>query len=96
MAADNIGVLLVCPGPVVSDIAKHTIRNPENPVQEEGVKMPTERCTGLMAKAMYHGLSEVWVGDQPLLTVMYIAKYAPGFTRQVRAWPDMLSCYHLV
>lgn len=74
---------LVCPGPVESDIAKHTIRNPDLPVHDEGKKMPTDRCTALMAKAMFHNLPEVWIGEQPLLTVMYIAKYAPGLTRQV-------------
>ena len=83
MADDNISVVMVCPGPVESDIAKHTIRNPENPVLDEGPKMPTERCTGLMMKAMFYNLSEIWIGDQPLLTIMYIAKYAPGLTRQV-------------
>ena len=66
-----------------SDIANHAIRNPELAVQDEGPKMPTSRCTALMIKAMYHNLSEIWIGDQPLLTIMYISKYAPGLTRQV-------------
>lgn len=83
LADANISVTLVCPGPVESEIAKHTIRSPTDPVQDEGGKMPTERCSALMAKAMYHNLSEVWIGEQPLLSIMYIAKYAPALTRQM-------------
>lgn len=87
LADENISVVMVCPGPVESEIALHTIRNPENPVQEEGKKMPTERCTALVAKAMFYDLSEIWIGEQPLLTIMYLAKYAPGLTRQVSSVP---------
>ena len=83
MANDNIHILLVCPGPVESDIASHTIRNPENPVVPEGAKMPTERCTSLIAKGMFYKLPEIWIIEQPLLSFAYIARYAPGVMRKV-------------
>jgi len=73
----GISVLLVCPGPVHSEISAKAYRNPALPKSSEENKMPTSRCTHLMAKAMYHRLMEVWIADQPLLFMTYIAQYLP-------------------
>jgi len=80
VAKDGISVLLVCPGPVESEIAAKAYRNPNLPATVDGGKMPTSRCTHLMAKAMYYKLMEVWISPQPLLTMTYIAQYMPTFS----------------
>lgn len=77
----NIGVTIICPGPVESEISAKAHRNPNNPVGVEGEKMPTARCTLLVAKAMYYRLYEAWISDQPYLLVTYLAEYMPGLTR---------------
>lgn len=79
----NIGVTIICPGPVESEIAQHTIRDPNNPVGEEGAKMPTERCTYLTAKAMHYGMMEAWISDQPFLLLTYLMQYVPTPTKML-------------
>jgi dehydrogenase/reductase SDR family member 7 len=79
----GINVLIVCPGPVESEIADKAHRNPNLPVAMEEEKMPTSRCSILMAKAMYYRLMEVWISQQPLLLVTYIAQYAPTLSNFV-------------
>lgn len=77
VAQHGISVLLVCPGPVESEISSKAYRNPALPKSTEENKMPTSRCTHLMAKAMYYKLMEVWIADQPLLFMTYVAQYMP-------------------
>lgn len=43
--------------------------------------MPTERCTFLMMKGIYHRLPEMWISDQPYLLVTYIGQYFPWISR---------------
>jgi short-subunit dehydrogenase len=38
VAADNVKVSIVCPGPVESEISLKTHRNPNNPVQVRAMK----------------------------------------------------------
>mmetsp|Transcript_56990 Transcript_56990/g.112288 ORF Transcript_56990/g.112288 Transcript_56990/m.112288 type:complete len:315 (-) Transcript_56990:22-966(-) len=77
VSQDGISVLIACPGPVESEIAAKAHRNPALPVSQEEAKMPTTRCSFLMAKAMYYKFMEVWISQQPLLTMTYVAQYAP-------------------
>ena len=77
VAKDGINVLIICPGPVESEISSKAHRNPALPAATEEAKMPTARCTYLMAKAMYYRLYEVWISDQPFLLMTYIAQYLP-------------------
>jgi len=78
VAQHGIGVTIVCPGPVVSEISAKAYRDPNHPrSSEEDSKMPTARCTFLVAKAMYYRMMEVWISPQPLLLMTYITKYMP-------------------
>jgi dehydrogenase/reductase SDR family protein 7 len=78
VSKDNISVLIVCPGPVESEISSKAYRNPALPVSADEKKMPTARCSHLMAKAMYYKtIMEVWISEQPLLAMTYVAQYAP-------------------
>jgi dehydrogenase/reductase SDR family protein 7 len=81
VAQHGLSVLLVCPGPVESEISSKAHRNPNLPVSSDEKKMPTARCTHLMAKAMYHRLMEVWISDQPLLAMTYITQYFPTLSQ---------------
>jgi len=79
-AHQGIGVTIVCPGPVVSEIADKSHRHSSLPKGAESEdKMPTARCTLLVAKAMYYKFSEVWITKQPILAFTYISQYMPGF-----------------
>ena len=83
----GINVLLVCPGPVKSEIVENAVR-PEGEggsgkeVFKQDIKvMPTGRCTHLILKALYWGYDEVWISDQPFLATTYVAEYVPDLTR---------------
>ena len=61
----GIHVLLVCPGPVVSEITEHAVKgagkeDTEYETENE-VKMSTPRCTDLTLRAMHHKFDEVRV-----------------------------------
>jgi len=80
----NINVLLVCPGPVESEITKHVIRNDgKEGIDEKDKKMETSRCSYLMTKAMQWRLDEVWIAQQPFLFITYLFEYLPGVSRQL-------------
>lgn len=81
----GVNVLLVCPGPVKSDILSHAIRPPSSTGKEvfkqDADVMPTERCTHLILKALYWRFDEVWISKQPILAITYLAEYTPGMVR---------------
>ena len=77
----NIGITIICPGPVESEIASKAHRNPEYPVGVEDGKMATSRCTLLVAKAMYYRLYEAWISEQPFLATTYLVEYMPNLSR---------------
>ena len=79
----NVKVSIVCPGPVESEISTKSYRNPALPKQEEGKKMPTERCTHLVAKGLYHDIDEMWISDQPFLLFTYLTQYMPWIARKI-------------
>jgi dehydrogenase/reductase SDR family protein 7 len=77
----NVQVSLVCPGPVESEISLKSLRDPNLPVQVEGKKMPTVRCSSLVLKGLWHGLDEMWIAHQPFLLFTYLTQYLPGLSR---------------
>jgi dehydrogenase/reductase SDR family protein 7 len=85
VAQFNISVLLVCAGPVVSDIAENALRDPNTPIVPEKNKLPTERCTSLMVRAMYNRdyIQEIWISKHPLLLFAYLNVYFPWISRQI-------------
>ena len=81
--SDNIKVTMINPGPVESEIGEHAVRDPSLPKMQEGKKMPTARCTELIAKAMHYGFEEVWISEQPFHIITYLMVYMPFVGRQV-------------
>lgn len=85
----GLHVLLVCPGPVVSEISKHSIKGVE--AEKTGqkyetsaeVRMTTERSTDLMVKAVKYKFDEVWISKQPFLAITYLNVYCPWLSRQL-------------
>ena len=43
--------------------------------------MSTERCAELMAIGIANQLDEIWISDQPILAVTYMAQYMPTIAR---------------
>lgn len=82
-AANGIHVLIVCPGPVVSEITQHAMtgESQREADTDEGVKMSTERASELMLRAMHGRLDEAWISAQPFLLITYLSEYAPGLAR---------------
>jgi dehydrogenase/reductase SDR family member 7 len=80
----NVNIQLVCPGPVKSEISQNAIRSsPQSATYVEEKKMPTSRCTNLMARAMKWRLDEVWISEQPFLAVATLNTYFPFTSRQL-------------
>ena len=81
----GLHVLMVCPGPVVSEIAGHAVKGEgmEDKVYEteDSVKMSTARCTHLIMKALHYKFDEVWLSTQPFLFITYLSVYTPGLCR---------------
>ena len=84
-AHQGLHVLMICPGPVVSEIAGHAVKGEgmEDKVYEteDSVKMSTARCTHLTMKALHYKFDEVWLSSQPFLFITYLSVYAPGLCR---------------
>ncbi len=84
-AHQGLHVLLVCPGPVVSEITEHAVKgegkDDKEYKTENEVKMSTQRCSDLTLKALRYKFDEVWVSTQPFLAITYISQYAPGISK---------------
>lgn len=78
----NVNIQIVCPGPVESEISIHAIRAKDGIPSKKEEKMPTSRCTHLMARAMKWRLDEVWISKQPYLAITYLNTYFPFTSRQ--------------
>jgi dehydrogenase/reductase SDR family member 7 len=89
VASDGIKVLTVCPGPVVSEIVDHSMRSPGVEISDEPGKMTTERCTGLIMKAVHWGFEEVWISIQPQLAVTYLNTFLPSISRAL--WTNIVG-----
>ena len=79
----GIDVSLMCLGPIVSEILEHVVRDDTSKVEEGESRMPTARCTDLIARGMYHKIDELWISDQPLLFVTFLNTYTPWIGRQL-------------
>lgn len=76
----NVGITLVCPGLVYSNILKNAYR--ENlQTHRDGVFPPTtiktERCVNLITIAMVNCLDEVWIAIPKRLVELYLTQYLP-------------------
>ncbi|XP_036988319.2 dehydrogenase/reductase SDR family member 7 [Artibeus jamaicensis] len=71
----------IFPGPVQSNIVKNALSNDvtksvgSDPDQPN--KMATSRCVRLMLVSMANDLKEVWIGEQPFLSMAYLWQYMP-------------------
>ncbi|XP_027698697.1 dehydrogenase/reductase SDR family member 7 [Vombatus ursinus] len=77
----EITVMLICPGPVQSNIVENAFceeisKKVENTGNQD-YKMATSRCVRLMLVSMANDLKEAWISDHPFLSFCYIWQYAP-------------------
>lgn len=77
---ENVGVTLVCPGLVHSNILNNALR--ENLQTRRDQDFPpdtikTERCVQLLIIAMVNELNEVWIAVPKRLVDLYLAHYLP-------------------
>ncbi|KAJ1461784.1 hypothetical protein M885DRAFT_457125 [Pelagophyceae sp. CCMP2097] len=73
----GVGVTLICPGPVQSDIALHVVGKRDGASDLAASKMPTSRCASLMTAAIHFSLGQIWLSKQPELLFTALAQYAP-------------------
>jgi hypothetical protein len=45
--------------------------------------MPTDRCTSLIIKGLYHNIEEMWISRNPVLLIAHLYQYLPGFSRKL-------------
>ncbi|XP_006144881.2 dehydrogenase/reductase SDR family member 7 [Tupaia chinensis] len=80
-AYPGIVVSNIHPGPVQSNIVKNALTEEVTKTVgsngDQSHKMPTSRCVRLMLIGMANDLKEVWISDQPLLSVTYLWQYMP-------------------
>lgn len=69
----------VFPGPVQSNIVKNALTSDATQASDadQSYKMATSRCVRLMLICMANDLKEVWIADQPFLSVAYLWQYMP-------------------
>ena len=72
---DGVGVTILCPGPVRSEIA-----NVAGVKESAENKMPTDRAAKLMLSAIWHRLYESWISPHPPLLFLHVGQYLPGLT----------------
>ena len=82
LASYNIPVTLVCPGPVATPIQQHAFsaevgKTPDTSKADTTKRVSAERCAFLMACALQHKLSEVWISPHPILLFTYFSQYCP-------------------
>ncbi|XP_075803384.1 dehydrogenase/reductase SDR family member 7-like [Microtus pennsylvanicus] len=77
----DIKVSTICPGPVHSNIFKHSPTSVVTKTTEDNVvrisKMETSRCVRLVLISMANDLNEVWIAKQPSLFGLYLWQYMP-------------------
>eukprot|EP01041_Mallomonas_annulata_P003408 gene3408-6768_t len=83
VAAHNITVTMVVPGPVATEMADSALRVEGDAIMNEDGKMSVERCVDLMVRGIYHRIEEIWISYQPFLLVAYMSKVAPTLSRMV-------------
>ncbi|XP_015770706.1 PREDICTED: dehydrogenase/reductase SDR family member 7-like [Acropora digitifera] len=93
LAEHNIGVQIICPGPVESSLSENAFSEDvdvpfkDSPSYDLSKKMMpyermfTDRCTSLMTVSMANNLEEVWIAEQPTLGFVYINQYFPHLSK---------------
>ncbi|KAK9511434.1 hypothetical protein O3M35_000097 [Rhynocoris fuscipes] len=84
----NIGVTILCPGPVFSNIdpQSFTAKSGEmfsKNLRMEDRRMPTRRCALLSAVAIANRLDEAWIGLFPVIPLTYILIYFPNVAKRL-------------
>ena len=79
----GIDVLIVCPGPVRSNISLHSFtenidKEYSHEVQDKGRKMEAHRFAKLLSVAIAARLPETWISIQPYLLFTYLSQYFPS------------------
>mmetsp|Transcript_22461 Transcript_22461/g.62024 ORF Transcript_22461/g.62024 Transcript_22461/m.62024 type:complete len:328 (+) Transcript_22461:177-1160(+) len=86
LADTNVGVTIVCPGPVGSSHGPGSARAVYGPTglistqaaeKEDKARMAPARCVELISSAAYHGVDEAWISKHPVLALAYIFQLAP-------------------
>ncbi|BFZ07740.1 hypothetical protein BsWGS_10779 [Bradybaena similaris] len=87
MGEHNIDVTIVCPGPVVSNIANAVVAGTTDGVVQKRIvaqhSMPTERCAHLTTVAIANKMYEAWVSEHPMLASAYMNQYFPNLLRWI-------------
>jgi len=78
----NLAVTLLCPGPVFSNMLQQCFTGKAGeklgtPMQPTDKRMQTSRCAYLFALAIANKLDEVWVGNFPIVPLVYTMVYHP-------------------
>ncbi|CAL1294893.1 unnamed protein product [Larinioides sclopetarius] len=86
MVEENINVTLVCPGPVFSGLTERCLTGKvgekfDHEQKPTDKRMTTERCSDLIATAIYYKLDESWIAFQPILFTYYMVQYIPTIFR---------------
>jgi len=82
---DNIGITLICPGLVYSNMRKNTFRENLQTYRDSTfppTTIKTERCVNLITIAMVNCLDEVWIAIPYRMFDLYLDQYLP----YVRNW----------
>lgn len=82
----GLDITISCPGPVDSNLLQvcATENKGETLGQERiGKRMSAERCAHLYAVSIANKLPEVWIADQPVITLMYLSQYLPFLIKRV-------------
>jgi len=87
----NIGVQIILPGPVISQIFEYAatkdvniaLKDTPHYIGPSVTFMPTERCAKLMAVSMANNLDEVWISEYPFLQLLYLNQYFPDLAKWI-------------
>lgn len=86
MGEHNVGVTVICPGPVFSNLFKDAATG--KPGESVGREMKadekrisSERCAYLTCVAIANNLYEVWISKNPILFMCYINQLIPDLSK---------------
>ncbi|KAH7959694.1 hypothetical protein HPB49_013107 [Dermacentor silvarum] len=82
----GLHVTITCPGPVFSRIRERALTATPGKLYNKkdtpnARLMPTERCAQLIAVAIANKMDEVWISQNPILLLVYLAQYMPSIFR---------------
>lgn len=85
-SGSGVSVSMVCPGPVDSNLLNICFTDRMNKAlgqERTGRMMSSERCSQLFAVTLANQLSEVWISEQPVLSLFYAFQYFPSTVRGI-------------